>query len=69
MIKRRRIIRQKTYELAIPVKTTWIFRVVATSKKEAFQKYQNSSIDVHQICDEGGWPYGGSRKVIQVLDE
>ena len=46
--------RIKTYEVGIPVSEIWIFRVKATSKKEAFKKANWNSTEIEQIGSIAG---------------
>lgn len=48
--------KREEYEILVPVKETWVFRVRAFSKKEALEKYNNDDDGVEQICSIGGWP-------------
>lgn len=64
--KAKKVKKQFVFELAIPVKTTWIFHVVASSKKEAWEKYNNPTAkEVEQNCEIGGWQHGRRPKVIR----
>lgn len=49
---------EKTYEVRIPVKETWVFTVKAKSKKEAIAKVYSNDDSVEQTCSLGGWPKG-----------
>lgn len=52
------------YEVGVPVKETWVFRVLAKNKKDAWDKIQRNEDDsIEQVCSLGG----GSKYVI--LDE
>ena len=44
----------KTYEVGIPIKEVWIFRVKATSKKEAIRLAGWNSETVEQIGSTSG---------------
>lgn len=42
------------YEVLIPVKETWIFHILASSKKNAIERIYNH--EGEQVCSDGGWP-------------
>lgn len=45
-----------TYEIAEPIKETWLFEVKAEGILQALELHDNGESE--QMCSISGWPYG-----------
>lgn len=59
----------KLFEIMVPIKETWVFRVMANSKEHALELFESDSNLVNQTCTTSGWPNRRQKIVVTAINE